>query len=227
MHCFVFICGRQASGRWWIDCAIPRLRINFGIYVFVCRKCGISVRSRVCAGQIIPAFSAVKRMRKLHYLVGLLTCCGCRRASWHQLVRRRSLGTLDVQLYTACFVRCSLDSRAHPTFLPFSAARDHVHCALCKRSMWPPFTAEISAMAVAVVFCRNHFSPPGRESCFPPQEVARCEGTMGPLLPNCSASGRRPPELAQGVRAQLCQRIPSFFFVPRWFFAGWYSFMRL
>ena len=28
LHCFVFICGRQASGR-WIDVAIPRLRINW------------------------------------------------------------------------------------------------------------------------------------------------------------------------------------------------------
>ncbi len=45
---------------------------KFGnLCISVCRKCGISVRSRVCAGQIIPAFSAVKRMRKLHYLVGL------------------------------------------------------------------------------------------------------------------------------------------------------------
>ena len=119
----------------WIDCAIPRLRINFGIYVFVCRKCGISVRSRVCAGQIIPAFSAVKRMRKLHYLVGLLTCCGCRRASWHQLVRRRSLGTLDVQLYTACFVRCSLDSRENARVVVLSAEdiSSRVEEMLCDR----------------------------------------------------------------------------------------------
>ena len=62
LHCFVFICGRQASGR-WIDGAIRETAINWElISVF---GNGISVRSRVCAGQIIPAFSAVERMRKL------------------------------------------------------------------------------------------------------------------------------------------------------------------
>jgi len=158
-HCVVFIAGPQASGR-WIDGAIPRLRINWE-FISVCRKLCISVRSSgVCAGQIIPGFSAVERMRKLHYLVGLLTSCGCRRPAVSQLVRRRSQGTLDVQRYTP-WPRQVFPGQQSPSHIPpFLCCQG----PLCKRSMWSPFKGVCGrdiGSGNGSGSCRNHVSPSG------------------------------------------------------------------
>ena len=99
LHCFVFICGRQASGR-WIDVAIPRLRINWEFLLRLSEMWYFrpqqSLRrtdntSVLSSGTHEKAALSGRLADRLRWPV----------ASWPSWAGRRSQGTLGVQLYTA------------------------------------------------------------------------------------------------------------------------------
>jgi hypothetical protein len=180
LHCFVFICGRQASGR-WIDVAIPRLRINWEFLLRLSemwyfrpqqslrRTDNTSVLSSGTHEKAALSGRLADRLR--------LPVASC--LSW---AGRRSQGTLGVQLYTA-WPRQVFSGQQSPTHIPpFSllpeARGPGAHVQKIHVSMCPcVHVSEISAVAVAVAEFTSLLQvsraggPPG--PCFPPQE-ARC-----------------------------------------------------
>jgi hypothetical protein len=134
LHRFVFIDGRQASGR-WIDVAIRRLRINWE-FIFVCRKLVFPSAAESAAGHIIPGFSAVERMRKQHYMIGLADMLRLPEPAG-PAGPAAVPGTFSPSSCTQLgHVRCSLDSReeARMAFLSAGGIFSRSEKVLCEES---------------------------------------------------------------------------------------------